>query len=80
MAHLDPFRDYLIYNYIYNIYILYYITLYYIIYYIIYYTYYILYVYIPTLSLFAIEMVMFLSCWEGAPPEDSQVSKPTGLS
>ena len=41
---------------------------------------YILYVYIPTLSLFAIEMVMFLSCWEGAPPEDRQVSKPTGLS
>ena len=41
---------------------------------------YILYVYIPTLSLFAIEMVMFLSCWEGAPPEDRQVSQPTGLS
>lgn len=40
---------------------------------------YLIYIYIPTLSLFAIEMVMFLSCWEGA-PEDSQVSKPTGLS
>ena len=79
MAHLDPFRDYLLYIYYINyIYIILYILYVYFIYYM--YISYILYVYIPTLSLFAIEMVMFLSCWEGAPPEDRQVSKPTGLS